>query len=128
MIEPRPEDVAEMPPAPDTTVRWFGVVLLVGHLALLAIGTVALWRISGGGWLGAAAGGAYALGYAFVWRYLLAPGARTRLGFRERLTTALILGPVAVVLGALTSLWLPALMATSIIVLADSLNESSRRQ
>ncbi|AQP45103.1 hypothetical protein [Tessaracoccus flavus] len=128
MTEPRPEDVAELPPAPETRVRWFGVVLLAGHLALLVIGAVALWRISGGGWLGAAVAGAFAVIYAFVWRYLLAPGSRTRLGFRERLTTSLILGPVAVVLGALTDIWLPALMATSIVILSDSLNESSRRR
>ena len=119
----RPDDVSELPPEPETQIRWFGVVMLVGHLALLAIGALSLWRIAGGWWLGAAAAGLFVVAYFFMWRFLLAPGATTRLGFRERLTTALVLGTIVVVLGALAELWLPALVAVSIVILGDSLNE-----
>lgn len=125
---PRPDDVAEVQNEPETQIRWFGVVLLVGHLALLIIGALSLWRIAGGWWLGAVVAAVFALAYIFIWRYLLAPGAKTRLGFRERLTTSLVLGPVVVVLGALAHLWLPALIATSIVILGDSLNEGGRHQ
>lgn len=125
---PRPDDVAEVQNEPETQIRWFGVVLLVGHLALLIIGALSLWRIAGGWWLGAVVAAVFALAYIFIWRYLLAPGAKTRLGFRERLTTSLVLGPAVVVLGALAQLWLPALIATSIVILGDSLNEGGRHQ
>lgn len=125
---PRPDDVAEVQNEPETQIRWFGVVLLVGHLALLIIGALSLWRIAGGWWLGAVVAAVFALAYIFIWRYLLAPGAKTRLGFRERLTTSLVLGPAVVVLGALSHLWLPALIATSIVILGDSLNEGGRHQ
>ncbi len=122
MSEPR--DVAEAPGA-ETEIRWFGIVLLVGHLALTIIGAVALWRIAGGWWVGAAAAALFALGYFLLWRYLLAPGSRQRLGYRERLTIALVVGPAVLVLGGLTSLWLPALVATSVLILGDTLNERS---
>ncbi|MFT3887490.1 MAG: hypothetical protein QM713_04910 [Arachnia sp.] len=118
-------DVAEVPESA-TEVRWFGVVLLVGHLALTVIGAVALWRIAGGWWVGALAAVLFVLGYVLLWRYLLAPGSRRRLAYRERLTIALVVGPAVVVLGGLTSLWLPALVATSVLILGDALNERSR--
>ncbi|MBK7821803.1 MAG: hypothetical protein IPJ61_12195 [Tessaracoccus sp.] len=122
MSEPR--DVAEAPGA-ETEIRWFGLVLLVGHLALTVIGAVALWRIAGGWWLGAAAAALFALGYILLWRYLLAPGSRQRLGYRERLTIALVVGPAVLVLGGLANLWLLALIATSVLILGDALNERS---
>ena len=107
-------------------VRWFAVVLLVGPLALTVLGALALWRIAGGGWLGGVAAGLFVLGYVALWRVLLVPGSPTRLGYRERLTAALVLGPAVVVLGSLSGLWLPALMATSVVILGDALNEGSR--
>ena len=42
---------------PRAEVRWFGVVLFVGHVALIVLGAVSLWRIAGGWWLGAVAAG-----------------------------------------------------------------------
>ena len=89
----RPRDVAEVPESA-TEVRWYGVVLLVGHLALTAIGGVSLWRIAGGWWVGAAAAALFVLGYLALWRYLLAPGSRQRLAYRERLAVALVVAPV----------------------------------
>ena len=124
--QPHPDDVSELPPAPETQIRWFGVVLLVGHLALLVIGAVSLWRIAGGWWLGAVVAAVFAIACFFVWRFFLAPGSGARLGFRERLTIAVVLGTVVVVLGALANLWLPALVATSVVILGDSLNERGR--
>ncbi len=73
----QPRDVAEVPGSA-TEVRWYGVVLLVGHLALTVIGAVSLWRIAGGWWVGAAAAALIVLGYLALWRYLLAPGSRQR--------------------------------------------------
>lgn len=70
----QPRDVAEVPGSA-TEVRWYGVVLLVGHLALTVIGAVSLWRIAGGWWVGAAAAALFVLGYLALWRYLLAPGS-----------------------------------------------------
>ena len=81
--------------------------------------------IAGGWWLGAVAAGLFALGYLALWRFLLAPGSPSRLGYRERFTFALVAGPVVVVLGSLAGLWLPALMATSVVILGDALDERS---
>ena len=104
-------------------IRWFGVVLLVGHLALPVLGAVALWRVAGGWWGGAGVAALFMLGYLALWKQLLAPGTRQRLNYRERLTVALVVGPAVVVLGSLSGLWLPALMATSVVLLGDALNE-----
>ena len=90
------------------------------------LGAVSLWRIAGGWWLGAVVAGVFALVYAVLWRFLLAPGSRSRLGHRERLALSLTLGPAVVVLGSLASLWLPALVAMSIVILGDALNERPR--
>lgn len=121
--EVHPDQVAEIEGSPATEVRWFGVVLLIGHLALLVIGAASLWRIAGGWWVGALAAGLFVLAYAAVWRFWLAPGSRRRLGYKERLTVNLVAGPAIVVLGSLASLWLPALLATSIILLCDALDQ-----
>jgi len=120
----QPRDVAEVPGSA-TEVRWYGVVLLVGHLALTVIGAVSLWRIAGGWWVGAAAAALFVLGYLALWRYLLAPGSRQRLAYLERLAIALVTGPAVLVLGGLTDLWLPALVAMSVLILGDALNERS---
>ncbi len=114
------------PAAERTGVRWFGIVLLVGQLGLVVLGAVSLWRIGGGWWVGAAAAAVFVVIFAGVWRMLLAPGSRSRLRYRERLTVTLVTGPVVIVLGSLAGLWLPALMATSIALLGDALDERSR--
>ena len=121
--EVHPDQVAEIEDSPATEVRWFGVVLLIGHLALLVMGAASLWRIAGGWWVGVLAAGLFVLAYAAVWRFWLAPGSRRRLGYKERLTVNLVAGPAIVVLGSLASLWLPALLATSIVLLCDALDQ-----
>ena len=108
---------------PAAEVRWFAVVSLVGHVGLLALGAWALWRISGGWWLGAATAPVFAVAYAAMWRFLLAPGSRRRLGQRERFTLTLVVVPLVVVLAALGEIWLPALIMGSFVLLGDSLNE-----
>ena len=119
-----PDQVSELrEPAGD--IRWYGVVLLVGHVALLVLGAASLWRIAGGWWIGAAAAAVFVLAYAASWRFWLAPGARGRLGYKERLTVTMVVGPAVVVLGSLAGLWLPALIATSVVLLGDALNERS---
>ena len=119
-----PDQVSELrEPAGD--IRWYGVVLLVGHVALLVLGAVSLWRIAGGWWIGAAAAAVFVLAYAAGWRFWLAPGARGRLGYKERLTVTMVVGPAVVVLGSLAGLWLPALIATREVLLGDALNERS---
>ncbi len=119
-----PDQVSELrEPAGD--IRWYGVVLLVGHVALLVLGAASLWRIAGGWWIGAAAAAVFVLAYAASWRFWLAPGTRGRLGYKERLTVTMVVGPAVVVLGSLAGLWLPALIATSVVLLGDALNERS---
>lgn len=122
--EVHPDEVAEVAESA-TEVRWFGVVLLIGHLGLLAVGVSSLWRIAGGWWLGAVVAGLFGLGYLALWRYLLAPGSSSRLGYKERLTVTLVLGPAVVVLAALAGLWVPALVATCVVILGDTLNETA---
>lgn len=109
-----------------TGVRWFGIVLFVGQVALAALGAVSLWRIGGGVWVGATAAAVFVVVFAAVWRLLLAPGSPSRLRYRERLTVTLVVGPVVIVVGSLAGLWLPALMATSVALLGDALDERSR--
>lgn len=106
-------------------IRWFAVVLLIGQVALLAIGAVSLWRIAGGWWLGAVAAAVFAIGYAVLWRVWLAAGSSRHLRYRERFTVNLVAGPIVVILGALAGLWLPGLLAVSVILLCDALNERS---
>ena len=122
-----PDEVAEVVSQPETEIRWFGVLLVIGHLALLVLGAISLWNIGGGGWPGGVAAGIFALAYLVLWRFLLAPGSRARLGLRERLTLAFVIGPAVVVLGSLANLWLPALVATAVVILGESLNESRPR-
>lgn len=120
--EVHPDEVSEVAESA-TEIRWFGVVLLIGHLALMVLGAVSLYRIAGGWWLGAAVAAVFVLGYFALWRHLLAPGAATRLGYKERLTVSLVIGPAVVVLAALANLWVPALVATAVMILGDALDE-----
>ncbi|MCC2593491.1 hypothetical protein LKO27_08730 [Tessaracoccus sp. OS52] len=107
-------------------LRWYAVVLFIGQLALVVIGALSLWRIAGGWWLGAVVAGVFVLAYCVSWLLLLAPGSPRRLGYKERLTLNLVLGPAVVVLASLASLWLPALVALSVAIMCDALNERSR--
>ena len=116
-------------PAADEAVggiAWFGLLLLVGHLGLLVIGAVSLWHIAGGWWVGAAAAGLFTLACAAGWWVWLAPGSPRRLRYRERFTVSVVAGPAIVVLGSLASLWLPAILALSIVLLGDALNVRSQ--
>lgn len=107
-------------------IRWYAIVLALGQLALLGLGSWSLWRIAGGWWLGAVAAALFAVGYALVWVLLLAPGSSRRLGYKERLTVNLVVGPAVIVLASLAALWLPALVALSVVIMCDALNERSR--
>lgn len=108
-------------------VRWFAVVLLVGYVALLSLGAWSLWTIIGGGVAGWGFTAAFVVLFFAGWRTWLAAGSRRRLSFKERLTVHLVAGPVVVVLGSLANVWLPALLALSIVVMCDALNERDRR-
>lgn len=112
--------------AAEAGVRWFGIVLLIAQVAMLVLGVVALWRIGGGWWLGTLAAAIFSLIYLVVWVLFLAPGSRQRLGYRERLLVHLLVGPAVVVMGGLTALWLPALVALSVAILCDALDERRR--
>lgn len=104
-------------------IRWYAVVLLAGHVGLLLLGLASLWRISGGWGLGVMGGLLFAAAYVALWRFLLAPGSRQHLPFRKRLGCTLAMGVVVLVLGVFSSLWLPALIAISVVLLGDTLNE-----
>ncbi len=108
-------------------IRWFAVVLLLAYLALLVIGSISLWRIAGGGPASGIASGVFALIFILGWRQWLAAGSQARLAFRERLTVHLVGGPIVVVLASLASVWLPAIIALSVVVMCDALNERDRR-
>ena len=107
-------------------IRWFGVVLLLGHLALLVIGSISLWRIAGGGMASWIASAVFALVFVLGWWLWLAPGSNRRLAFRERLTVHLVGGPIVVVLASLAYVWLPAIIALSVVIMCDALNERDR--
>ncbi len=108
-------------------IRWFAVVLLLAYLALLFIGTVSLWRIAGGGLPSWVAAGVFGLVFILGWRLWLASGSDRRLAFRERLTVHLVGGPMVVVLASLASVWLPGVIALSVVVMCDALNARDRR-
>lgn len=110
----------------DAEVGWFGIVLLAGHLGLLSIASVSLWRVCGGGIVGFVTAGLIVLTYAALWRLLFAPAAPRRLDYKQRLVTTVLLGTGTVLLGALAQLWVPALLATSVVVLGDTLDERTR--
>lgn len=107
-------------------LRWYAIVLFLGQLALLGLGAWSLWRIAGGWWLGAVVAGVFVVAYAACWALLLAPGSTRRLNYKERLTVHCVLGPAIVVLASLAGLWLPALVALSVTIMCDALNEKSR--
>ncbi len=108
-------------------IRWFAVVLLLAYLALLVIGTVSLWRIAGGGPASWVAAAVFALIFILGWRMWLAAGSHRRLAFRERVTVHLVGGPIVVVLASPAQIWLPAVIALSIVIMCDALNERDRR-
>ncbi|MGV8845720.1 hypothetical protein [Tessaracoccus sp.] len=121
-------DITDSAPPPRTGgIRWFAVVLLVGYLALLAIGAGSIWVIAGQGVAGWIAAIVFVLLYATAWRIWLAAGAHRRLAFKERVTVHLVAGPVVVVLGSLAHVWLPALLALSMVVMCDALDRRDHR-
>lgn len=115
--------IDEIDSQPVTEIRWFAVVSLIGHLGLLALGAVSLWRIADGGWLGFGAAAVFVLLYASMWRFLLAPGSVRRLGIQERWTVTLVVVPLVIVIAALANIWLPAVVAGSFVLLGDALNQ-----
>ena len=128
------EDLPGVTDITDTTtppraggIRWFAVVLLVGYLALLAIGAGSIWTIADQGAVGWIAAIVFAVLYATAWRIWLAAGAHRRLAFKERVTVHLLAGPVVVVLGSLAHVWLPALLALSMVVMCDALDGRDHR-
>lgn len=104
-------------------IRWFAVVLLIAYLALLAIGTGSVWVIAGGGTASWIAAPIFALVYLLGWRIWLAAGSTRRLTFKERATVHVVSGTIVVVLGSLAHLLLPAIVALSIVVMCDALDE-----
>ncbi len=108
-------------------IRWFAVVLLLAYLALLVIGAVSLWRVAGGGLASWVAVAVFVVIFVLGWRQWLAPGSRRRLAFRERVTVHLVGGPIIVVLASLAQIWLPAVVAVSVAIMCDALNERDRR-
>lgn len=108
-------------------IRWFAVVLLLAYIALLAIGAISLWRMGGGGLASWIAASVFALLFILGWRLWLKPGSNRRLAFRERTTVHLVGGPIVIILASLAQVWLPAIVALSIIVMCDALNERDRR-
>ncbi|MGO1383506.1 MAG: hypothetical protein ACTHWA_09125 [Arachnia sp.] len=108
-------------------IRWFAVVLVLAYLALLIICTVSLSRIAGDGITSWIAIGVFSVVFILGWRWWLAAGSHLRLAFRERLTVHLVGGPILVVLGSLAGLWMPAIIALSVAVMCDALNERDRR-
>ncbi|WP_147454126.1 hypothetical protein [Tessaracoccus antarcticus] len=107
-------------------VRWFGVVLLLAYVALMALGAWSLWLIAGEELVAGISAGVFVFLYALGWRLWLAPGSDRRLAFKERLTVHLIAGPVVVVLGSLAGVWLPMIVALSAVIMCDALNERDR--
>lgn len=130
MTERRLPEVTDITaPYPDGGgIRWFALVLGIAHLALLVIGGWAMWQIAGGWYWGAVAAGLFAVAYLTCWIFLLAPGSSRRLGYKERLTVNLVVGPAVVVVASLAHVWLPALAALSVVIMCDALNQRSRGQ
>ncbi len=108
-------------------IRWFGVVLLVAYLALLILGARSVWILLGAGTVAWILTGVFVVAYILGWRIWLVPGSPRRLPFKGRLLVHLVVGPVLVVLSALTGAWLPALVALSAAVMCDALDERDRR-
>lgn len=116
-------EVDRIDDAPAVQFRWFALVSLIGHVGLLVSAVWSLWDISGGWWLGGVTGLVFVLAYAGMWRFLLAPGSRRRLGYRERFTLTMVVVPLVIILAAFGGLWLPALIAGSFVLLGDALNQ-----
>lgn len=122
-----PEMTALPDPPQGGGIRWFAAVLLLAQLGLLVLGAVSLWRIGGGWGLGAAVAGVFVVVAVVGWYFVMAPGSRFRLGFRERLVVNLLFGSAVLVATGLANLWLPALVALAMVVLTDALDERRLR-
>lgn len=104
-------------------VQWYAVVQFLAHLGVLAIGCYSLWQMGGGWWLGALAGAVFAVVYGSIWATWLVAGSARRQSYRGRLLTVLLSGTMIVVLAGFADVWLPAVVAVSVIVLCDALGE-----
>ena len=103
------------------SVSWYSVVLLAGHMVMAAVAAWSLWVLGSGLWIGAGAALLLLIAHGILWRLRLAPAARNRFTYRQRLTVHLILGPAVVALTVLKSIWLPALVGASMVLLGDAL-------
>lgn len=115
--------MAEARTAPGVRIQWYAVVQFIAHLGALALGCYSLWQMGGGWWLGALAGVVFAVVYGAIWATWLAAGSARRRSYRGRLLTVLLSGTAIVVLAGFGGVWLPAVIAVSIIVLCDALGE-----
>lgn len=110
-------------PGSGVQIRWYALVQFIAQLAVLAIGCYSSWQLGGGLWAGALATAAFAVLYATMWVRWLAAGSRRRLSFRGRLVVVLASGALVVVLAGLAGVLLTAVVAVSIIILCDALDQ-----
>ncbi len=115
-------------PRSGTGSPWYGLTYFLSHLALAGLTAWSLWRIVGGGWLGAGIAAAAVLGYAALWRIWLAPASRRRLSYRKRILVEVMLASLVVVIAALGNLWLATLIVAGMAILSDALNQGVRRR
>lgn len=111
-------------PISTTRIRWYALVQFIAHLGVLALGGVALWRLSGTWWSAALAVVVFAVCYTTMWARWLAAGSRSRLGFRGRLLVVLVSGALVVTIAGLTGMLPTAVIAVSMIILCDALDRN----
>ncbi|MEZ5087560.1 MAG: hypothetical protein R2722_15380 [Tessaracoccus sp.] len=112
-------------PRDPVRIRWYALVLFLAHIGVLIVGCSSLWRITNGGWSGTFAAVCFTAAYAALWAVWLVPGSGRRLAYRERLIANLVAGTVVVILAGFAGAWMTALVAASIVILCDALNERS---
>lgn len=118
MSTPELPDEADAP----VHIRWFALLSLIGHLALLATGAYSLSNIGGHGWVAIVVAVVFGVSYAGMWWVLLAPGSRRTLGLQERFMLKVVVIPIVVVIAALGQVWLVALVGASFVFLGDALD------
>lgn len=124
-------DQAQSPTPPATHrrgIRWYALVLSVAQIALLLLGSWSMWIIAGGWWLGIVAAALFAGVWLGIWAILLVPGSSRRLTHKDRFTVQLVGGTIIVVIASLAGPWIPALVATSMAIMCDALNEGNPPQ
>lgn len=113
--------MTRQPAAAEQPIRWYSVTLFLGHLGLLACALWSLWHLAGSDWLAGVLCVFTLLGYTVVWRRWIAPASRQRLDYPQRLAVNVVLGSAIVIVASPVSVWLPALVAASVVLLSDSL-------